>query len=392
MRVSFLVPFALLIPLLAASCSDGSATIPAVPVAAADFMDSYVTTLCQRADRCYLVASYLAPVCESGVQQSFGEDLKAAIATGRIVYDEAAAGECIAGLAETDCLAEQPSDATLEACLSALGGTIAPGKACFGTFECKAGVCPAVTGDECPALCPAVARLGEACSLLGGPDCDVREGLRCAGGTCVAPQAEGGECADNFACQSGLVCVANACGPLRGEQQGCSQDASCEPGLFCASGGDEGGICERRLPEGGECARDVEDRNAAFRLVQCAEGLVCKGAGLEEDGTNIAGSCSKASAEGGSCTTEPDGLQLFATGCQTGLVCNAGKCERPPAVGAACTKHFECLTAEAYCDPMSLMCLAPKANGEACSMDRECAGGFCGMKGTCTDLATFCGP
>lgn len=400
MRRSTVAPFALFLPLLslvAASCADGPSEstnpVPPPPVAVDDFMDTYVSTLCERASRCYVVASHLDASCESGVRQAFGDDVKAAVDAGRILYNKDAAGVCIAGLAQMDCLAEQPSDATLEACLSALSGTIAAGDPCFGTFECKEGVCPVVTGDTCPAVCPAVAKDGEACSLLlGGPDCDAREGLRCSGGTCVSPSAKGGACIDNFACQSGLVCVANLCVPLRGDHEGCSQDASCKPGFFCVAEGDEGGICEPRVAVGGACAKNVEERNAAFRHVQCMDGLVCKGAGVELDGTNIAGACEEPVDEGGDCTVEPEGLQVFATGCKDGLVCDAGKCAKPPAAGAPCGKHFECLTGEAYCDPATITCKAPKANGEVCAIDKECGGRFCGGSGVCTELETFCGP
>lgn len=393
MRLSALIS---LVALSLAACGgDPSPDAPAQPpppIEAASFMAEYEQALCDHAARCSLNASYLDETCKESVRALFGEDVEAAIQAGRILYDAEAAGACVAGLRATDCLAEQPSDATLAACFRALQGTVQTDKPCFGTFECASGVCPSVTGDICPTVCEPAASVGEACSLLSGPDCDARQGLRCSGGTCVSPVGIKGACVDNFGCQSGLVCVANQCVPLRAEGYGCAKDSSCAPGNFCASGGDEGGICEARVPEGGDCSQDSGDSNAAFRLVQCQEGLVCKGGGLTDTGMTLTGKCAKPSEEGESCATEPGQFQLFGTGCRLGLVCNMGKCEKPPAIGAACGTHFVCQDEGAYCDPATSLCTARRANGEPCMIDPECAGGYCGSAGTCVDLNTFCGP
>lgn len=393
MRLSALVPlFALSIIACGAGPSPEEPAPPPPPIEATSFMNDYATALCDHAARCSLTASYLDARCNENVRSLFGEDVEAAIAAGRIVYDAEAAGACVAGLRSMDCLAEQPSDATLAACFKALQGTVATDKPCFGTFECESGVCRSVTGDTCPTVCQAVANVGDACSLISGPECDTRKGLRCSGGSCVAPVGAQGACVDNFGCQSGLVCVANKCVPLRAEGYGCSQDSSCVPGTFCAAGGDEGGLCEARVPEGGDCSQDSGDTNAAFRLVQCQEGLLCKGGGLTAAGMSVTGKCAKPAEEGESCTVEPDGFQLFGTGCRFGLVCNAGKCEKPPAIGQACGAHFLCQDEGAYCDVMTNVCTQGKANGEACMIDPECAGGYCGSMGTCVDLDSFCGP
>jgi len=389
------LPLALLLSLLAAACSDDSQApkVPPPPVDAADFMSAYTQTLCDVSARCSVVADYLQADCESHVRASFGEDVQAAIEAGKIVYDADAAGACLAGLAETPCLAEQPSDATLASCLSALKGTLAAGEPCVGTFECAEGICPAVTGDRCPTVCPSVVHRNETCSLLGGPDCNIREGLRCSFGRCVLPTEKGSACEDNFGCQSGLVCVTNICVPLRGDQQGCSRDSSCQPGLFCALGGDEGGRCEVRLDVGAACGgQDAEDTNAALRHVQCKDGLICALAELRADGTSVGGVCAEPRDIGGDCTVRPMGVQVFETGCKVGLVCNGGKCEKPPTTGAACVEGYTCLSVESTCDPMTVICTALKANGEACTIDPECKGGFCGSMGTCVDLATFCAP
>ena len=396
MRLSLLAILPLL-PALLSACGGESVPTPTPPdppppVAAEAFMGAYANALCDRAARCLSVASYLDPACEDGVRQSFGDEVTKAIAAGRIAYDAAAAGECLAGLAATDCLASQLTDATLTSCLSALTGKVAQGQPCLGTFECAAGTCPSVSGDTCPTVCPAVAKAGEACSYLSGPDCDVRAGLRCSSGTCVLPTTDGGSCVDNYGCKSGLVCVENKCGPLRGEGDGCGADSSCAQGFFCVSGGDEGGVCEARVALGGQCGQEIEDTAASSRHVQCVEGLVCKGAGLTDAGAVVAGACVKPTDLDGACTVEPAGMQLFWGGCLDGLICNAGKCAKPPATGEPCGPHSACRAHEAYCDPKTTACTALKANGATCLIDPECLGGYCGSKGTCTDEATFCAP
>jgi len=106
----------------------------------------------------------------------------------------------------------------------------------------------------------------------------------------------------------------------------------------------------------------------------------------------VAGKCAKPVDEGGNCTIEPPGYQLFDTGCKDGLVCVSGKCQKPPAAGEACAPHLVCQPDVARCDVDSMQCAALLANGEACTIDPQCAGGYCDGMGQCTDRATFCGP
>lgn len=266
---------------------------PSPPVAAAEFAAAYAKASCDRFVRCDNAAPYLAEQCLQNALDFLGEDVEAAIAAGRIVYNDAEAGKCVAGIADTRCLDQEPSDETIASCLAGLQGTVAAGQPCYSPFECAAGFCPSVSKDACPALCPEVAGEGEACSFLSGPDCDVRLGLRCSVGVCVLPRGEDAACVDNQGCKSGFVCVTGVCEPLRGEDFGCARDSSCADGLFCIAEGDDGGICEKRLGEGSVCGVNPEEHLAAFRGVQCQEGLVCKGAGLNAEGTAIPGVCAK---------------------------------------------------------------------------------------------------
>lgn len=365
---------------------------PPPPVDAQDFLSAYANAACSRFERCFLTAPYWVEQCKSDMIAQLGESPADAVAAGRMEYNADEAGKCIAGVENLDCLADTVSDATLAACFAAMKGKVAEGQPCFAVFECEHGACPAIAEDACPTVCPAVAQAGDTCSLIAGPYCDARAGLKCSGGSCITPGGLDASCKDNYGCKSGFVCwsATNKCIPLRGEGEGCATDASCAPGLYCIAEGDEGGICEPRIKEGGPCSTNAEENNAAFRFVQCADGLLCKGAGLQNDGTPIAGTCQRPSSEGEACLAEPAGLQLHLSGCLDGLYCPAGTCESLPDTGA-CAPHSACLHGVSYCDQATSMCTPLGANGDTCTIDPECASGYC-IGGKCLESVTFCGP
>lgn len=373
----------LLLPPLLTACDEGAPS-----VAAEDFARAYADALCGRAERCYNLAPHLVEQCRAETLEVYGDDIVKGIAAGRLVYDEALAGECVAGVAATRCIDDEFDDDTLAACLGALAGTLAAGETCHAAFECEAGFCGGSAGAACPSVCPEVLGEGEGCSLLSGPSCDERAGLRCSGAVCVRPAGEGAACVDRNGCQSPLVCGQGKCSPLREEGEGCAGDSSCADGLFCEAGGDEGGVCHARAAEGEACGAEEDEINAAFKGTQCDDGLVCKGAGLRDDGTVIPGVCTRPSPEGGACQAEPEGLQIQLSGCLEGLVCPSGKCEVPPSTGP-CEKHGVCRQDVAYCDAETSTCMAFKATGDACAIPPECGGGVC-ENGVCADAVTYC--
>jgi hypothetical protein len=75
------------------------------------------------------------------------------------------------------------------------------------------------------------------------------------------------------------------------------------------------------------------------------------------------------------------------SGCLLGFACPSGKCELPPASGP-CATHDYCQPGVAYCDAAT-MCVPLKANGDACAIDPECAGGYCDVD-KCADAITYC--
>jgi hypothetical protein len=361
------------------------------PIPVESFVAEYVTAFCGQAERCQNQAPYLVAQCKEERKVVLG-DVEAAVRAGRIEYDAHAAGRCVQGVAGTDCMADIYSDETLSDCFSALKGKVETGGECYSLYECGAGFCDSATTGACPSTCPQTLGEGESCALHFGLGCDLRAGLICSGGECVKPAGLKQPCVDNNGCQTGLICTTTGegtpslCRPLHKRDGQCSSDATCAPGLYC-NGDDEGGVCKPRITEGGACGAGSYTIDAALRGVQCADGLVCRGAGLTKLGEIIAGKCARTAVEGETCLVEGTDTQVLASGCQTGLICPEGTCVLPPAEGP-CALHGTCQSGVAYCDS-NQTCTTLKPRGDACQFDIECQGGLC-LGSACQDMINAC--
>ena len=346
------------------------------PLAASDFSRAYAEASCAQSARCNLLDRSLVTACEASVRAVLGDDVQRGIAAGRVRYDGDLARSCADGIRAAPCLRDGLPDAVQGDCLQALAGTVGAGGACTGLFECSGGLCVPESAGACPSACPTVLGRGASCQLHQGPECDLRQSLGCIQGQCRPPGGDGDGCDTDLDCDSEHVCVSGRCAPLLGEGAACEGDAACLVGLACI-----GERCVRRAGEGAACASTVDEVDAAFRLAQCAEGLVCRGAGLTGSGEPVAGTCRRPSDLGGSCEDEPAGLQEYLDGCLTGLVCSSGRCAIPPASGP-CAPHDVCDTTVAYCD--AGQCVPLKDDGAACVRPAECRSGGC--------TADLCGP
>lgn len=358
------------------------------------FADAFAQAYCARQTRCEHLTTYVTALCETESKYQIAPgDVPAALASGRVIYDAMQAQRCVDLVEQTSCLADLPlSDQALAACYAAVRGTVATGDTCHSFFECEKGLCTVDSGSSCPGVCPQTLGEGEACSLVAvdGPACDERQGLICSpgAGVCVKPAGPQAPCADDFGCRGGLVCVAGTCQSLRTEGQGCSGDSACAEGLACVGGSDEGGgHCEKRLAEGEACASDPDDLGPALRNAQCQEALLCKGAGLTDQGDTISGICSKPSGLGGDCLVEAPGMQLQVSGCDEGLICVDGTCQLPPTSGP-CAPHDTCKSDVSWCNPDG-NCSALKPDGAPCDIPPECEGGAC-VNNVCTHDVVFC--
>jgi len=351
------------------------------PVASSDFARAYAQASCAQSARCNLLTSALVTACEQSVGAVLGDDVQRGIAAGRIRYDGDLARSCVDGLRAAPCLRDGVPEVVQTDCLGAVAGTVAPGNTCTGLFECAGGLCVPDTDSACPSSCPAVLGRGATCQLHQGPECDVRQSLACIRGQCRSPGQDGDGCDTDLDCDSEHVCVSGRCAALRGEGEGCEGDAACQPGLACIAE-----RCVKRAAEGERCAATIEEVDAAFRLAQCAEGLLCRGAGLTATGAPLPGLCRRPSDTGGSCEDEPPGLQEFLDGCRTGLLCTSGRCAPPPSSGP-CALHDVCDDTRAYCE--AGQCLPLQEDGTACLRGAECRSGGC-TAGQCGPAVAVC--
>jgi len=365
------------------------------PLPATDFAKAYAEAVCQQAARCQLQASHLEKLCqEEKLKLISAEDITRGVAAQRLVYDEKAARACLDGILATDCFAQNFDDDTLASCFAAAKGTVPPGGACQGYLECAAGFCGGEYGLTCPATCPEVLSEGADCAPRFGPLCDTRLGLRCSGFKCVKPGSMGQACLDNDGCHSGLICVptgaedgSGTCALQRKKGEPCSSDAACQPGLYCQPVSRREGKCEPRVPENGLCGQTPETVDAALRLAECQEGLVCRGTGYTSEGAPLPGLCVKPSGLLESCVSDQPGFSYQLNGCKGGLLCPSGVCSLPPSKGL-CSSGGECLQGVSFCSDEG-QCQPLKAQGEACRLSFECLSHFCGDD-KCTDEVTLC--
>lgn len=346
------------------------------PVASKDFAHEYAQASCAQSARCNLLDAALTAACEASVGAVLGDDVQRGIAAGRLRYDGDLARSCIDGIRGAPCLRDGLPDSVQADCLAATGGTVAAGATCTGLFECAAGLCVPESAGACPSACPAVLGRGAACALHQGPECDVRQSLSCIQGQCRPFGRDADSCDTDLDCDSEHVCASGRCAPLLPEGGECEGDAACQVGLACIAE-----RCVRRSGEGASCATTVDEVDAAFRFAQCAEGLLCRGAGLTLAGDPVSGTCRRPSDLGGSCVDEPAGFQQFLDGCLTGLLCAGGKCGAPP-VSGPCAPHDVCDTTVAFCD--AGQCVPLEEDGAACVRPEQCRNGGC--------AAGLCGP
>jgi hypothetical protein len=312
-------------------------------------------------------------------------DLTEAVEQGRVVLKLDQLPACLEAWSSCDFWRDR--QAVNAVCRRVYLGTQATGEACFRDEECADGRC--VVADTCPGTCQPLGAPGAVCA--NDDDCDGSSGQAscelmgpnvpdaCYVATLLPPVGEGEECwkasegEDRQPCATGLWCEGDGIYPAA-------------PG---SGSGDEyrRGICRSTPIPGGEACNDDEDI--------CELGYSCRGedtdhrceamqvvsdAGAPCGGE--AGFCNvfeRLECVGGFCERVTDGLEgsscqeqqlLGYRACEPGLVCIAMGTDDP-------------ITAET---PQT--CLPPRAAGESCRRDHECASETCGPDNRCADR--FC--
>ena len=342
------------------------------------------------------------------------------------------------------CSAAAPCPAG-QGCLAINGGSAcfglgdtATGGACKTASGCKTGLCADLgKGFVCAQPCgPGACPSGQVCTPLQGG------GGACT--TPAKKLADGTACTDSAACLSGLcvgsetsaTCVppcsaskpcpaAMACVPLTGGGGAClpaavKQDAGApcvEPGdcksALCV-GDDKSAVCvdpcgPAACKAGFKCLPLVGGKSACFALGTAAPGAKCK------DALDCATGVCVGSATSAYCSL----VCAAQVECPCGMECVAGKTENLCVlgqkiaclpVGAACTKAGECAGGQCFqakcAAPCSIFQAAPCPGGQkclrlkattpeglcgavgpktlnaACTVDGQCASGFC-FDGAC---------
>ncbi len=263
---------------------------PPPPVALGEFSLAARTALCDWAVRCSHVPD--TEVCERFIDPKDYDTRRAedAVAAGRLGWDAAAAGRCVAATRDAHCMAVPFSDSS---CKEYLIGRVAEGGACTSDYECEGGApCESAVCDTqcCVGVCgapptvtvepPLLHEIGESCTTHF--DCVV-EAYCDEDGVCAPmPEEEGEHCL--FGCAPGdLYCDVDAleCRAYAPLGEACDADGVTAPLCnrtysFCD------GVCALRPDVGEPC--DEEQR-------RCIPPLFC-GAG---------GTCERRQAAGASC-------------------------------------------------------------------------------------------
>jgi hypothetical protein len=351
---------------------------PGAPLTAAEFGaeldEEFAEVLCRGAFECpgqidtntvALLRRYPSQgECVDGVLADFGvrfaDGFLDSIEGGRVGYDEAEGGKCLAALDTTlagfRCGLGTIGLDEIPECAGVFTGLTPRGEACLDDLDCEEGDFCQESATTCYGACAEITedRGGGGREPCGEVVCEVEEFCQ--------PQADGSQ----------------QCAPKLGLGEMCRRTDDCtkeRPDAGCLPDGEASarGVCAAygSLGEGGACRG--ED-------LWCEEGLVCD-PGTKECTSNATFALG---AQGEPCDEEAV--------CGTGLACVftiglegvTRSCEPPRAEGEACAIESECepgltcLGTNLEADPPELgACGARKAAGQACAGASECASFTC---------------
>jgi hypothetical protein len=257
-------------------------------------------------------------------------DLIAAVKAGKIIYHSDKARECLNSIGGTCDQNSFFDTGDREACDQTFEGTVHAGGQCALDEECVSQNCdvPSCPDACCQGMCvgdaaPVRPHVGEACG-----------------------QVAQGSCVDSFCDDTTMLCTA-----YLATGQVCMYDDQCAT-RNC------NGTC-MTLPGTGEACtgscRDIGDTCSATSMT-------CVAVGLTND----------------PCMSNDDCSPIYR--CTSNMTCQLG-----PRLGEPCgTQTLSCID-RSYCEPTTMQCTAPKADGAACTGDSQCASRNCdATTNTCT--------
>jgi cysteine-rich repeat protein len=238
---------------------------------------------------------------------------------------------------------------------------------CARHWDCASSyVCQADAATQTTLRCEALAPAGSSC----GPARQCAASAECVAGTCRALADSGARCGNGQpSCKSDFYCSTadGTCKPAKLARTACTYDSECATGLSCSAG-----TCTAlRAPisDGLACVEGTDSCHS--------RAFVCR-----PEASGGAARCLARGGEGAGCSTEDH--------CRQGLVCEAGTCARPPALGKPCTgvcqEGLHCGAAGVCAQHLPL--------GATCQPGDSCQDGYCGAGGLCrafSDLGEACG-
>jgi hypothetical protein len=364
--------------------------------AAEDFGAQVVEALCAREARCGVDSR--AETCEASWRSrdgatwlGLGTRYDAALESGQLRFDEAAARRCVDAIRNRDCRLPALSQAALSrgieyepSCqLLRVQRTV---ESCVAHAECgEDGYCGYTGSSGCQGTC--VARAGEGASAEWPEHCAPGLVLTEGASSCERPRDEGETCfvtldsgGHEYPCAPGLWCErgSDVCRRTGGEGDACSfeQDLRCGDAFVCL-----GGRCQRRPSVGSTCtAPRVHDSHSGN---PCQRDLFCD-ADAQQPGT-----CQARRKKGDACRHS---FECAADQHCAGSVPESGtwgRCQQRPGRGEACELYYgggpvtNCLAGH-DCSPQTQRCVPLVHEGEPCGRDARCALGVCSSEGRCT--------
>jgi hypothetical protein len=302
------------------------------------------------------------------------------VASKRSVYDPVRTAECLRLTHDSPCkylsYIDTPSIfELLRTCPGIINPNQVEGAVCIANEECRDSL-PCVKTLGCPGKCT------KKVPVPNGGDCSVdacATGLHCnwsqicvpnqvagdpcdADGSCAASVEScvvGGSCPRNLWCDTTTM----TCRAARLEHETCGGTPTqgyCALGLWCNGVDPNPGHCQTPNGLNGPC---LSNQNSCTSNLQCV---------YTED--TAFGTCTEPQVTDVGCRTWLD--------CQSGLVCNAGVCQAPGAIGWRCAGDETC-AAGLVCSASNL-CQAALYPGDICNQSSlKCTLSRC-VSGTCT--------
>jgi hypothetical protein len=319
---------------LLGACSDDEGG----PIDIDDLQTEVINTYCNLYVRCGLIDD-LATCRTIYTDLEIDKDLVAAVDAGKVHYDPDKARECLASVSGS-CERNQVNlGENNAACDETFSGTVGAGGQCAIDEEC----------------------LSQNCDVPSCPDA-------CCQGTCVGdaptPRPKVGEscamtfsCSDSFCDTTTMICTA-----YRALGEACTTTSQCAQGSCTNS------VCTAYPGEGEPC-------NATSTTSACSEvGLIC---------SQTSNTCVAVGLTGDPCTTSRDCSPIYMCGA-------AGTCQLRPRLGEACSQATGSCIDHSYCEPTTMTCTAPKADGQPCGSDRECTSNNCDQTTTTCTTPPIC--